>query len=566
MAALVPRDYQEAAVTQTFTYLTEYRESNPLIVMPTGSGKAIVIAMIIHRMLTWWPGQRILVLTHSKELIDQNYKKLLQLWSTAPAGIYSSGLDRRDTHQPVIFAGIQSVAKRSQLLGHFDLILIDEAHIVGDGDTTNYLKFLTGAKSINPNVRIVGLTATDYRVGMGRLTQGKIFSGVSFDLSSLEGFNWLLSEGYLKPLIPQPTNTEFDISEVHTQKGEYNLSELQDAMDKVDLNRLACKEMIEKGHNRKHWLVFASGVEHAVHVADMLESMGVSAIAIHSKMGDEARDAAIAEFKAGKYRVAVNNNILTTGFDFPEIDLIGVLRPTKSTGLWVQMLGRGTRPVYADLYDLLTREGRLAAIYYGGAPNCLVLDFAKNTPRLGPINDPVIPKEKNASGGGGTAPVKQCPACSTWVHASVTVCPFCAADIPRQIKLDVKSGIQDLIKLKIDPPPPPAPPVIESYPVSKVTYQRHSKTGRPDSIKVTYYVGNKGYTRFEEWVCPEHDNQRGRATHWWRYRTDLPLPATTEDALELVNELKVPDSIRVRIDQKFKEIVGYGNIVTPAHA
>src|SRR4029079_8138707 len=102
--------------------------------------------------------------------------------------------------------------------------------------------------------------------------------------------------------------------------------------------------------------------------------------------------------RAGEVRALVNNNILTTGYDDPTIDLIMVLRPTMSVVLWVQMLGRGTRPVFPPGYDSETLEQRMAAIMASGKFDCLVLDYAGNTRRLGPINDPVIPAPPKSKG------------------------------------------------------------------------------------------------------------------------------------------------------------------------
>lgn len=559
---LRPRDYQEAAHESIYEYFRTHTTGNPLVAMPTGTGKAIVIAMLIERALKWYPGTKILCLTHVKELIKQNFDKLKWLWPHAPAGLYSAGLKKEEHHYPITFAGIRSIFRRSQLFGHIDLILIDEAHLVSDADSAMYVEFLAKMKIINPRLRVIGLTATKWRTGMGLLTNGKIFDDVCFDLTSLEAFNWLLNEGYLKPLIPQPMEMQFDLKGVQTSNtGDYNLGQLQDAVDQTELNHRAIRQIMEKGADRKHWLLFASGVEHALHLGEILDGLGVPVAVVHSRMADGERDANIAGFLSGKYRAIVNNGILTTGFDYPEIDLIAVLRPTKSSSLWVQMLGRGTRPVYAGGYDLGTRDGRLAAIYYGGAPNCLVLDFARNTIRLGPINEPVIPKQKGAGGGGGEAPVKECPACGTYVHASVTVCPYCHAEIPRYLKITDEAGTAELIKQVETQPPPPVQPVVEEFDVHKVTYQLHQKEGKPDSMKVVYYVGK--YARYQEWVCFEHEKIKGKARNWWRQRTPIPPPETTEEALEMAQALAVPTTIKVRTDTHFKEIIGYGNIVRP---
>jgi DNA repair protein RadD len=561
---IIPRDYQEAAHDALYHYFASHPTGNPLVALPTGTGKAVVIGMFIERALKWFPGQRIMVLTHVKELIAQNFDKLKNMWPQAPAGIYSSGLGKKEHHYPVTFAGIGSVHKRSQQFGHIDLILIDEAHLVSDSTSAMYVAFLTKMKAINPQLKIVGLTATKWRMGMGLLTNGAMFDDVCFDMTDLKGFNWFLNQGYLKPLIPRRTDTEFNLQGVQTSNtGDYNLTQLQDAVDKPDINRLITQEMAAVAHDRKHWLVFASGVDHAIHLSDLLDNMGIRSIAIHTKMGDDARDKGIAALKAGYYQCAVNFGVLTTGFDFPQIDYIGVARASKSSSLWVQMLGRGTRPVYAEGIDLSTRDGRLEAIYYGGARDCLVSDFARNTLRLGPVNDPVMPKQKGASGGGGEAPVKECPHCGTYVHASVTICPYCHADLPRQLKLAATASSQELIRKEAPLAAPVA--VVETFQVMRVTYQKHQKAGRPDSIKVCYYTSN-GYRRFEEWVCLEHEGgiQR-RARNWWQERSSEPVPLTTAEALERVGSLKEPSAIRVRTDLKFPEVVGHDELIRPEH-
>lgn len=376
---------------------------------------------------------------------------------------------------------------------------------------------------------------------MGSLTNGKIFDDICVDLTTVACFNWFIEQGHLKPLIPRPMETQFDLGGVSTSNtGEYNLGELQDAVDKSSINESAVTEIMNYGKDRHSWLLFASGVDHALHIGQILDSRGVPNVVVHSRLDDNTRDEAIAGFKAGRYRAIVNNGILTTGFDHPAIDLIAMLRPTKSSSLWVQMLGRGTRPCLT-------------------AQNCLVLDFARNTLRLGPINDPVLPKQRGKGGGGGMAPVKGCPGCGNYVHASLTICPYCGTEMPRDLKISDESGTAALIKT-VDAPPPP-PKILETFTVTKVTYAIHKGRGdKPDSLKVTYYTTNK-YQRFEEWVCPEHLNIRGRADRWWRHRSNSPLPDTVAEAIECVEELSVPETITVRMDGQWKDIVGYGSMI-----
>ena len=339
----------------------------------------------------------------------------------------------------------------------------------------------------------------------------------------------------------------YDVSGVKFHGGEFTQQELQEAVDKSELTYKACQEMVLCGHDREHWLVFASGVEHAEHVGEMLDSLNVPTCVIHSKISDEQRLERINGFKSGKYRAAVNNNVLTTGFDYPGIDMIGMLRPTKSTALWVQMLGRGTRPVYhadcpAELLE--TAEGRLEAIKWGPKQNCLVLDFAGNTRYLGPINDPVIPRPKGK--GGGVAPVKICEACGVYNHASVRYCIGCGAEFPKHLKIRDTAYTDELMA---------GIPKVEMFSVDRVTYARHLGTSNKTSMRVSYYCGLR---MFQEFVCFEHDGfAKHKAHEWWRDRSYEEAPETVAGAMLQVNELRTPKQIRVWLKPKHPEIMSY---------
>jgi DNA repair protein RadD len=239
----------------------------------------------------------------------------------------------------------------------------------------------------------------------------------------------------------------------------------------------------------------------------------------------------------------VNNNCLTTGVDYAEIDLIVVLRPTTSPGLWIQILGRGTRPFFAKGYDLTTIEGRFEAMRDGGKENCLVLDFAGNTARLGPINDPVIPKVKGSKG--GTAPVKICELCNTYNHASVRVCDCCGAEFKFKVGIKEEASKFDLIKVDL--------PIVETFPVDHVTYHEHKKLGGAVSLKVTYFSNLKTFT---EYVCFEHTGiARQKAKTWWKERGGDEVPETVLTAKFLVEILKKPTHVRVWINKKYPEIM-----------
>lgn len=532
---LRPRYYQEDAVASLYTYFGKHT-GNPVIAMPTGTGKSVVIAMFLESIFTHFRGQRVVVLTHVKELIEQNHGKLIDLWPAAPAGIYSAGLGRKDALRPIMFAGIASVAKKHEMFGHVDLVIIDEAHLVGSNQEAMYQAFLGKLLDRNPKLKVIGLTATPYRLGMGSITRNGIFTDICYDITKLEHFNRLVREGYLAPLVPKKTGTELDLTGVHRRGGEFIEKELQEAVDREEVTRAALEETIAQSAGRKAWLIFASGVQHARNIAHMLNSMGVPTVAITGDMTKAQRDDAIADFKAGKYLCAVNNNVLTTGFDYPAIDLIVMLRPTESPGLWVQMLGRGTRPFATKL-------------------NCLVLDFAGNTARLGPINDPILPREPGSKGT-GEAPVKVCSMCASYVHASVPVCEYCGYEFPKQVKIQHVASTAELIR--------DDSPVVEVFAVTNVTYHLHQKEGKPDMVKVNYVCGLR---MFSEWVCFEHGGfARRKAEQWWKaretvsgvfWKDPVPCPATTAEALELVELLPKATHIRVWVNKQYPELLAH---------
>lgn len=528
-----PRDYQIEAVKSLYDYWSR-KSGNPLIAMPTGTGKALVIALFLKSIYDQWPGQRVLMLTHVKELVAQNYAELKELWPEAPAGIYSAGLGRKETYFSITFAGIASIIKAVHLLGRIDLVGVDEAHLVNPSAETMYAKLIAALKEMNPNVKIFGLTATAYRLGHGRLTDGDgIFTDTCFDITGMQAFNRLLEEGYLAPLVPKPTRALLDIDGVGLVGGEFNQTKLQIAVDRDEVTEAAIREAIEMGQDRHHWLIFASGIEHADHICEMLNHMGIPAVCVHSKLpgGDDERDANIKAFKAGKVRAVVNNNVLTTGFNYPEIDMIVMLRPTMSTVLWVQMLGRGTRPAP-----------------WAGKVNCLVLDFARNSVRLGPINDPVIPRKKGE--GGGTAPIKECPTCCTYIHASLRFCNHCGHEFVFAHKLETSAASAELIKVDL--------PIIEDFKIDHITASIHRKIGSPEMLKVAYYSGISKV--FYDYIGVEHKGfAQGKAQTWWRERApeDLSMPATTREAIQLFDQLRPVTHLRVWVNKKYPEIRAY---------
>lgn len=503
------RWYQQEATDAVFDYFGSGALGNPILVLPVGTGKSVVIAQLFRELLSQWPHMRVMMLTHVKELIAQNYEKLMSIWPQAPAGIYSAGLKQKNHRMQITYAGIGSVAKKPELFGKVDLIIIDECHLVNSKGAGQYASFIGSLKAINPNLRVIGLTATPFRLGQGMLTddvwsdkEGKyvpsIFTDIAYNLGDVHNFNRLIDEGYLCPLIPKSTATQIDTTGLHVRGGEFVASEVEAVSNKDVITKAAIAETLAIASDRKHWLVFAAGVDHANNIAAELNHNGIPTVVVTGDMGTE-RDENIRKFKFGAVRALVNVGVLTTGFDFPGIDLIVMLRPTTSTVLWVQALGRGVR-IHPD------------------KKNCLVLDFAGNTKRLGPINDPVVPKRKGSSGG-GIAPVKECPECGCMTHASARIChgvhPVHGGDCGHIFSVETKimeyASVHDLVKTDR--------PVIKWFNVKDVIYSAHKKVGSVETMRVKYICDTGD--DFSEWICLEHETPvRHKARKWWIERFD----------------------------------------------
>lgn len=536
------RWYQDEAVQSVFDYFAENRVGNPIIALPTGTGKSHVISGFQQRVMQTWPSQRFINLTHVQELVEQNAKKMLQGWPDAPMGINSAGLKRRDVDDAIIYAGIASVAKNPTALGWRDIAIVDECHLISENGEAQYNRTIGALKTVNPKLRVIGLTATKWRRGQGLLTEGDgLFTDICYDMTDVKGFNRLLAEGYLAPLYPRATAAKLDVSGVGVSKGDFKQKALQAAVDNREVTYQALLELCEAGYDRKSWLIFAAGIEHAEHIAEMLCGLGVPTAAIHNKLTNTQRKQRLSAFKRGELRCLVNNNVLTTGFDHPPIDLIGMFRPTVSAGLWVQMLGRGTRPWTGGYIEV---DG--FNIPWGPKTDCLVLDFAGNTKRLGPINDPTIPRRKQK--GLGDAPVKICDGCGTYNHASATQCICCGMEFPRQEKLTTTAANDALLRDES--------PQVELLNVDSVMYTRHiKKSNGAASLRCDYYVGIMKYT---EYLHFEHKGyMKHKANEWWQMRHQSEPPESVEDALLFVSQLRAPKRIRVWVNKQYPEILNY---------
>jgi DNA repair protein RadD len=515
---LTLRPYQHEAKHAVYDHLRT-RDDNPCVVIPTAGGKTPVMASVCQDAVTLWNG-RVIILAHVKELLEQTADKLNTICPEVRYGVYSAGLKRRDTDRPVIIAGIQSVWKKACEFDPFDLVIVDETHLIPPEGDGMYRQFLDDARTVNPNLRVIGCTATPYRLKSGSIcTPEGILNHVYYEV----GVRELIVQGYLCPLVTKASKVKADTSRLHVRAGEFVPGEVEALMDDAELVRAACGEIVEQTAARNACLIFASGVKHGEHIVRVMrEEHGLECGFITGDMASADRDETLSWFQSGRLKYLINVNVLTTGFDAPHIDCVVLLRPTMSPGLYYHMVGRGFR-------------------LHPSKTNCLVLDYGGNVLRHGPV-DQIRVQERTL--GLGEAPAKECPECHALIAAGYAVCPECGHEFlpPEKQTHDAKASTAAVLSGQV---------TVETFSVRDVMFGVHTKRGAgedaPKSLRVDYKVG---WHRWKsEWVCLEHDGfARQKAVAWWKKRSKEPVPATAAEAVEIANAggLASTKSITVR--------------------
>tara|TARA_B110000037_G_scaffold220686_1_gene289274 strand:- start:818 stop:2554 length:1737 start_codon:yes stop_codon:yes gene_type:complete len=339
------RTYQQEAVDSTLNYFRKRR--NPaVIVLPTGAGKSLVIAE-----LAKIAKGRVLVLAHVKELVEQNHLKYESYG--LHAGIYSAGLNQKDSEQKVIFGSIQSVAKaKDAFFKDFTLVVIDECHRVGLEPDSQYAKVITQLKLNNPRICILGLTATPYRLGLGWIynyalrgetkTQDlRFFKHCIYDLP----LEYMISNKYLTPPVKVDIPvTSYDFSELIEGGQSYTMAQLEEALHQQRrLTPLIIKNIIDitESDQRQGVMIFSSTVKHAQEIMNHLPPEQARLVVGTTELSE--RDQIVHDFKKKAFKYLVNVSVLTTGFDAAHVDVIAILRPTESISLYQQIIGRGLR-------------------------------------------------------------------------------------------------------------------------------------------------------------------------------------------------------------------------------
>lgn len=383
----VLRDYQDEAVNEVIAFFDDAQQiKNPVAIgvkkgltvyprscvldLATGAGKSLIVAKLAHH---YWQTQskRVLCIQPTKELTEQNHEKFEDM--TGESASIFSGSIRKETEHPVIFGTPQTVLNAiDQYVDafngeHYALLVVDEAHRNTKATRELYEAMLKG----NPNLLLLGLSATPYRLGEGyiyeldetnqkldeRVCRAPMFKKLVYSV----GAPYLINSGYLTPPA-WGESTSYDTSGLVIERGQFTPESVQATFEDNDKTVQIVNDIIARSADRKGVMIFGSTLKHCEEIMNILPP-GESAM-VSGDTRKAAREKIIAKFKAQKYKYLVNVSTLTTGFDAPHVDLIAIMRGTESHALYIQITGRGLR-------------------LFEGKEDCLMLDYAGNFERLG---------------------------------------------------------------------------------------------------------------------------------------------------------------------------------------
>jgi ATP-dependent helicase IRC3 len=343
MSFIQLREYQEEALNVIAKALSD-GISKQLIVLPTGSGKTILMAAIAKHL-----NKRTLILAHREELIQQAFEKFKLYWPEADIGICKA--ERDETNHHIVIGSVQSCSKSKRLASlkdsAFDVLLIDEAH---HATAESYQKIIKELGFHTDQTKLLlGVTATPNRSDKDSL--GETFEKVTYSRS----ISTMIKAGYLSPAIGRKILTNFSLQNIKMQNGDFSICELAEIVNTPERNAFIAEKYKAYATDRKG-VAFCVDVAHCKDLSASFEKVGITSKAVWGEMPTEERRNVLEDLKAGRIQVAMSCGVLTEGFDEPSISCIAMARPTKSQSLYIQCIGRGLR-------------------LWPGKQDCLVLDF-----------------------------------------------------------------------------------------------------------------------------------------------------------------------------------------------
>lgn len=440
------------------------QQENVLLQASTGAGKTIMFSALIQDFLTRYAGRmRIVVLAHRETLVRQAYDKLLQVWpeGALQIGIACSSVSKNtDLDRPVIIGSVQTLSKRLDYMPEVNMLIVDEVHRMPPRAEkgkafSQYEALINALRQVYPQMRLFGVTATPYRLNWGYIYGDKKtrdpernwFQNLTWSI----GIDTLQEEGFLCPLVPLGIDAP-DLDNVNVN-GDYVLDELSEEMSKSIHLESAVQALEKYGQDRKHVVVFAVTIEHAQMLQDVFQAHGHSTGIVHSKLSHADVLASLKMFNEGRVRCMINVGMLTEGWDCPCADCIILCRPTKSTALYVQMVGRGLRIaegkedcLLLDMAGCWKEHGnpRHPIVRLGRRPKDTI-----DCPECGFVNDArrILCESCNALLRPGNSEEDECacPHCGTLITNRTIICPNCGGECKK-----VEHKLQDLHRLDAD--------------------------------------------------------------------------------------------------------------------
>lgn len=553
------RDYQREAIDATYKFWLE-RDGNPVIVLPTGTGKTVLFAALIKELDEEMRGLRVLLLAHRAELLMQAENKLQTIYEDADIGVYCAGIGRKEIEQNITIASRDSIINKLDDLGKIDLVIIDEAHRINNKDEGRYRQIIEHLRKENGNIGVLGVTATDYRAQKSDGNPyihgaSRIFSGVSFS----RPIKWFIDNGYLCKMSTPRTTVEIDTSNITTVAGDFNQKQLASAAE-AEVDR-CCKDLAQhvKMTDRKSTVVFCASVLHAEMVADIMgKDYYLLCAVIHGKMDRDTRAGILERFESGHIGMIANVGVLTEGWDAPRVDCIALMRPTKSLGLFMQMIGRGTRTFEGKEYCLLLDYGgcidRFGPIDVARPVERKPEVRTKDCEQCGEINSFYARKCPNCSFQFQANPMKECGYCETPNPPSAVRCIACGEIFPRD--LISKASKRTLFSTERDH----RFKYVESM---SMEVHNSNKTGR-DYVRVVFNCGP--FDQYSTVMClgyPGYAGEKAQRLAASFYPSMGAATTTPEHFVHLWKTLDkgffcVPKSIMIDFNSKYQDVVRYG--------
>lgn len=417
--SLRPRPYQQAAVDAALKAF-EKGELTALIQAATGAGKTIMFSLLIRTLLSENPNLRIAILAHRRELVAQARDKLKSVYPEAEIGVACSSLERkRELECNVTIGSIQTLANQAEL-HPFDLIIVDEVHRLPTKDKSSQMRaFLNKMWEKNEKMNLLGVTATPFRLGHGyiyghhcKAPEANWFEKRCYHID----IDQLQEEGFLSPYTFMVAETEIqnDLKNCAVDSfGEYATKQLEQTVVKQEHLLSAVKTLQAHALDRRSIVIFCVSIKHADKMKEAFMEQGILTASVHSEMSATERDDILEKFNEGHIRILTNVGVLTEGWDSPRADCIMLCRPTLSSALYVQMVGRGLR----------TFESKR---------DCLVLDLAGCFEKHGSVRHPIVQNhcgEFEMDAFESTSIERHCPHCKEVIPLSTISCPHCQAEL-----------------------------------------------------------------------------------------------------------------------------------------